>query len=84
MGGVDWTQVSIGVACVAMLGYVLVKIIPAVVPSKQDEAVAESLIQVVENNTRAIEQLSTAFQVNFARQEAKIDEVVAYVRRCGQ
>jgi hypothetical protein len=36
---------------------------------------------VVENNTRAIEQLSTLFQINFAEQEAKLDEVVDFVRR---
>jgi len=39
------------------------------------------LAEVVENNTRAIEQLSTLFQINFARQEAKLDEVVDFVRR---
>ena len=78
MSGVDWTQVSIGVACVAMVGYVLIKIIPSFAPSKTDK---EAFTQVIENNTRAIDQLSTILQVSFTRQEAKIDEVVAYVRR---
>jgi len=76
----DWTQVSIGVACVAMMGYVLVKVLPPAY--RKEDPGKEALAQVVENNTRAVDQLISALQVNFARQEAKLDEVVAYVRRC--
>lgn len=80
MNSIDWTQVSIGVACVGMLGLVLIKVLPAVLGKKDAEQ--NALAQVVENNTRVVEQLTNTLSVSFARQEAKLDEVVAYVRRC--
>jgi len=36
---------------------------------------------VVQNNTKAIEQLTTIIQVTLARQEAKIDELLERARR---
>ena len=37
--------------------------------------------EVVENNTLALKQLENMIELNLTRQEAKIDELVAYVRR---
>lgn len=79
---IDWTQISIGMACVATLGYVLVSIIPAFFKNQQAEDT--ELAQVVENNTRVMEQLNNILQVSFTRQETKLDELVDYVRRCKQ
>jgi hypothetical protein len=39
------------------------------------------LAEVVENNTKAMEQLTTLLQVTLARQEQKIDELLERARR---
>jgi len=39
------------------------------------------LIEVVQNNTKALENLTTLIQVNLTRQEAKIDELLERARR---
>lgn len=41
-----------------------------------------TITEVVENNTKAMERLTSLMEVSLARQEAKIDELVAYARRC--
>lgn len=78
----DWT---IGMLAVASLAAAFIVLIRQKGQGGEKGTPEDSkfLAEVVENNTRAIDQLSTVFQVNFARQEAKLDEVVAYVRRCG-
>lgn len=75
---IDWSQLGIGVVAVLVLGGVIIKIIPSVIAKSNGTAFS----QVVENNTRAMEKLNTTLEVNFARQEAKLDEIVAYVRSC--
>lgn len=42
------------------------------------------LSEVIQNNTKAMEQLTAFLHVSMARQETKIDELVAWVRRMGQ
>ena len=81
----DWT---IGMLAVASLAAAFIVLIRRSWPrnhrQETDAIRAEEsrcLAEVVENNTRAIEQLSTLFQINFAEQEAKLDEVVDFVRR---
>ncbi len=39
------------------------------------------LTKVVQNNTKALENLTTIIQVNLTRQEAKIDELLERARR---
>lgn len=39
------------------------------------------LSEVIQNNTRALEQLTTLIQVTMTRQEAKIDELLERARR---
>lgn len=81
----DWT---IGMLAVASLAAAFIILIRQSWP-KDQKAEAEKLrpeeskflAEVVENNTRAIEQLSAVFQISFTRQEAKLDEVVDFVRR---
>jgi len=41
----------------------------------------QELAEVVQNNTKALEQLTTLIQVALARQEAKIDELLERARR---
>jgi len=43
----------------------------------------KSLAEVIENNTKAIESLTVLLQVTMARQEAKIEEVLGWVKRGG-
>lgn len=40
-----------------------------------------NLAEVIQNNTRALEQLTTVVQVTLARQEAKLDELLERARR---
>jgi len=40
--------------------------------------------EVVQNNTQALEHLANIIQINMAKQEAKIDEIVAHIRRWPQ
>jgi hypothetical protein len=88
LGGIDWANVGIGVAALLVMAYVLVQVLPNKQEGRRNEdateALTQALTQVIENNTKAIEQMSTVFQVSFARQDAKLDEVVDYVRRCRQ
>lgn len=41
----------------------------------------DELTEVVQNNTKALETLTTAIQVQLTRQEAKIDELLERARR---
>lgn len=40
-----------------------------------------AVTEVVENNTMALSRLETMIEVSLTRQEAKLDELVAYARR---
>lgn len=39
------------------------------------------LAEIIENNTKALEQLATLIQVTLTRQEAKLDELLERARR---
>lgn len=40
-----------------------------------------AVTEVIQNNTEALNRLETMIEVTLARQETKLDEVVAYARR---
>lgn len=71
--GAEFAQYGIAVFAVAGLIY----LVDRWMRSKADNELAE----VIENNTRALENLTTIIQVNLARQEAKIDELLERARR---
>jgi len=64
-----------GLATFAVAG--LVYLVDRWIKQKGDNDLAE----VVQNNTRALEQLTTLIQVAMTRQEAKIDELLERARR---
>jgi len=64
-----------GLAMFAVAG--LIFLIDRWIRQKEDNDLAE----VVQNNTRALEQLTTLIQVALASQEAKIDELLERARR---
>lgn len=66
-----------GLAVFAVAG--LIYLVDRWMKSKSDNELAE----VVENNTKALENLTTIIQVNLTRQEAKIDELLERARREG-
>lgn len=84
MAGPEIAQYGIGFFSVAGLLYLVSRAMEiwSKKGGKSNTQEDTGLREVVENNTRAMEQLTNILQVNMARQEAKIDEVVAYVRRC--
>ena len=73
MPGAEIAQYGIGFFAVAGLIYIIGRWI-----ERRDEL---NLAEVVQNNTKAIEQLTTIIQVTLARQEAKIDELLERARR---
>ena len=73
MPGAEFAQYGLAVFAVAGLIY----LVDRWMRSKADNELAE----VIENNTRALENLTTIIQVNLARQEAKIDELLERARR---
>ena len=64
-----------GLAMFAVAG--LIFLVDRWIRQKEDNDLAE----VVQNNTRALEQLTTLIQVALASQEAKIDELLERARR---
>jgi len=64
-----------GIATFALAG--LLYVVGQFLKQRNDQNLAE----VVQNNTRALEQLTTLIQVTLARQEAKIDELLERARR---
>lgn len=82
----DWTIGMLAVASLAAAFIVLIRQSWSKNQINEPDRIwteeSKCLAEVVENNTRAIEQLSTLLQINFARQEAKLDEMVDFVRRC--
>ena len=78
MPGAEIAQYGIAIFEIAMLGYVFVKIISAPKPDNSKELVA-----VIENNTKALRELMAVLhqiEIQMARQETKIDELLARTR----
>jgi hypothetical protein len=76
MPGTEMAQYGIAVFAVGVLGYVLGKWL--------DNRNGKDLAEVIQNNTRALEQVVIAvqsIQLSLARQEAKIDELLERARR---
>jgi NMD protein affecting ribosome stability and mRNA decay len=71
--GPDIAQYGLAVFAVAGLVY----LVDRWIKQKGDNDLAE----VVQNNTKALENLTTLIQVNLTRQEAKIDELLERARR---
>jgi len=78
MPGAEIAQYGVAIFAIAMLGYVFVKIIGTPKPDNSKELVA-----VIENNTKALRELMAVLhqiEVQMARQETKIDEILARTR----
>lgn len=73
MPGAELAQYGLATFAVAGLLYLVDKWMKA----KNNNDLAE----VVENNTKAMEKLTTLLQVTLARQEQKIDELLERARR---
>lgn len=76
MPGAEIAQYGIGFFAVAGLLYVVTKFLD----KKKDKEITE----VIENNTKALEQVTSvvqAIQLSLTRQEAKIDELLDRARR---
>lgn len=79
-------EYGLAIFAIAMLGYVLVKVL--VQPNgKKDEGASQELVQVIENNTAVMRKLMDVIrelQVEIAKQQIKLDEILdaaRYVRR---
>ena len=78
MPGAEVAQYGVAIFAIAMLGYVLVKIIGA---PKSDNS--KELVAVINNNTKALRELMAVLhqiEIQMARQETKIDELLARTR----
>ena len=78
MPGAEIAQYGIAIFAIAILGYVFVKIVGNPKPDNSKELVA-----VIENNTKALRELMAVLhqiEVQMARQETKIDELLARTR----
>ena len=78
MPGAEIAQYGVAIFAIAMLGYVFVKIIG--VPKSDN---SKELVAVIENNTKALRELMAVLhqiEVQMARQETKIDEILARTR----
>lgn len=73
--GADIAQYGLAVFAVAGLIY----LVDRWVKSKEENDL--DLAEVVQNNTKALENLTTLIQVAMTRQEAKIDELLERARR---
>lgn len=76
MPGAEIAQYGIGFFAIAGLLYVITKFL--------DKRKDTELTEVIENNTKALEQVSSvvqAIQLSLTRQEAKIDELLDRARR---
>jgi len=75
-------EYGLAIFAVAMLGYVLVKVL--VQPkSERNEAVPKELVQVIENNTAVMRELMDVIrelQVEIAKQQVKLDEILDVAR----
>jgi len=76
MPGAEIAQYGIGFFAIAGLLYVITKFL--------DKRKDTELTEVIENNTKALEQVTSvvqAIQLSLTRQEAKIDELLDRARR---
>lgn len=74
--GAELAQLGVAGFAVGVLGYVLGKWL--------DTRNGKELSEVIQNNTKALEQVTTvvqAIQLSLTRQEAKIDELLERARR---
>ena len=75
-------EYGLAIFAVAMLGYVLVKVL--VQPkSERNEAVPKEFVQVIENNTAVMRELMDVIrelQVEIAKQQVKLDEILDAAR----
>ncbi len=76
MPGAEVAQYGVAVFAVAGIIY----IVSLTLKQRGNKGLAE----VIENNTKAIESLTVLLQVTMARQEAKIEEVLGWVKRNGK
>ena len=75
-------EYGLAIFVVAMLGYVLVKVL-AQPKSERNEAVPKELVQVIENNTVVMRELMDVIrelQVEMAKQQVKLDEILDAAR----
>jgi len=82
MPGADIAEYGLAIFAVAMLGYVLVKVL---VQPKNDKNVGipNELVQVIENNTAVMRELMDVIrelQVEIAKQQVKLDEILDAAR----
>ena len=75
MPGAEIAQYGVAVFAVAGIIY----IVALTLKQRSNNSLAE----VIKNNTKAIESLTVLLQVTMARQEAKIEEVLGWVKRGG-
>lgn len=75
-------EYGLAIFAVAVLGYVLVKVL--VQPkSERNEAVPKEFVQVIENNTAVMRELMDVIrelQVEMAKQQVKLDEILDAAR----
>lgn len=75
-------EYGLAIFAVAVLGYVLVKVL--VQPkSERNEAVPKEFVQVIENNTAVMRELMDVIrelQVEIAKQQVKLDEILDAAR----
>jgi len=75
-------EYGLAIFAVAMLGYVLVKVL--VQPkSERNEAVPKEFVQVIENNTAVMRELMDVIrelQVEIAKEQVKLDEILDAAR----
>lgn len=79
MPGADLAQYGIAFFAVAGMIYLF-----GMWLKQKDDTNQVNLAEVVQNNTKALEQLATAIQtiqISLARQEQKIDEILERARR---
>lgn len=77
MPGAELAQYGIGFFAVAGLIYIMARYF-------NDRRAELNLAEVIQNNTKAMEQVTTvvqAIQISLTRQEAKIDELLERARR---
>lgn len=82
--GTSVAEYGIAFFCVAGMIYLATQVINFKFKKRENGDLVKTITmvtEVVENNTMAMKQLENMIEVNMVRQEAKLDELVAYVRR---
>lgn len=73
------TDTSVAAFTVAILGWLCCELIKKMRTGTRQEDVL--VTEVIQNNTRAIEQLTACLRETLARQDQKIDELLSWARR---